>query len=116
MTCLFKTLSGELHFLLGEKWRFAFVGCARQHKEADDAQGDGYAGVDDEHPPPARKTMDTIEIVHRGSLQQARRQGPQVEADIEYATSTTDLVAAIPGTEDVMNLRRTCQGFIGTES
>ncbi|KAJ1299723.1 hypothetical protein OPQ81_005049 [Rhizoctonia solani] len=69
-------------------------------EEAQQRDGQGDDGVDDEQPPPPGQAVVPVEVGRGGGLQEARGRGAQRQACVEGAAAPADLVAAVPGAKD----------------
>jgi hypothetical protein len=82
--------------------------CSRPDEGSEETDREGDDRVDDEHPSPARESVEAVEMRRRGRLQQAGCQCSCGKPDVEDSASSADLISSVPRPEHVVDSWEVC--------
>ena len=96
------------YFFFREEEGLGFVWCSRPNERSEETDGEGDDRVNDEHSPPARESVEAVEMRRRSRLQQAGCQCSCGKPDVEDTASSADLVSSVPRPEHVVDSWEVC--------
>lgn len=90
-------------FAVGDDEAVRLIGSSGPDEVAQEGKRQRNDCINDEGPSPARKAIHTVKVLRRGALQQTGRHCSEGQSDVEEASSSTNLVAAVPRSEHEMD-------------